>query len=218
MSNVSLSSMSLKKKIVLVVALLSALAGGGYYWWYSLHPVLVVYVEPEMSRHLDHDRFKRVYREAGVRRIRLLEGEPTEELGEAPGEVRIALSLSQGWNPKVTEEMRARGSTGPGYTDHRTGIAYHPEIKQFLKKHRVKFRQAGLLDWNDLERKMITNTAIHEGWHAIVQSTSHNTRDTQSVMYESPSGAALNYCSDRMRFTAGHRDRLGSMFSAKYPW
>lgn len=209
---------SQEKKIVLVFLLLFAVVGVGFAWWYTLHPVLVVYLDPELSQHMDRARFKRVYRDAGVWRIRFVEGEPTEELGETRGEIRIALDLSQDWNPKVTDEMRAQGSVGPGYTDRRTGIAYQPEIKQFLKKNRAKFRQAGLLDWNTLERHMITNTAIHEAWHAITQSTSHNTRDKESVMYESPSGAALNYCSNRMRFTAGHQKRLHDMFSAKSPW
>jgi hypothetical protein len=219
MAKIACSGMSpVKKKIALIVGLISVFAGGTFCWWYSLRPILVVYVDADLSRHLDHARFKRVYREAGVWRIRMLEGEPTQELGEAPGEVRIALKLSQDWNPKLDEEMRARGYTGPGYTDLRTGIAYHPDIKKFLAKHRAKFQKAGLMDWEALERGMITNTAIHEGWHAIAQSTSHNARDPESVMYENPSGAALNYCSNRMKFTAGHRDRLRDMFAPKYPW
>ena len=168
-----------------------------------------------MAKLLDRPSYIQVLREAGVRRIRLIEGEPTEPLGESGGEIRIALALSKENNPKLDDAMRAKGYTGPGYTDRRTGIAYKPDIDRFLKKHKEKFRKAGLLDWDALERRMITNTAVHESWHAITQSTSHNTTDTTSVMYENPSGAALNFCNTKMKFTAGHRDRLVKIFAGR---
>lgn len=209
---------SFGKKLALAVTfLILGLAGAGY-WWYTRHPVLVVYVDSAMAEKLNRAAFLRVYQEAGVRRIEMIVGEPVEPLGEYGTEVRIALKLSPGWNPKVDKELRDKGSTGPGYTDRRTGIAYLPEIRKFMTKHRRKFQEAGLLDWDHMERCMITNTAVHEGWHAITQSTSHNARDVDSVMYLDPGRAVLNFCASEMRFTAGHRDRLEDMFSPKYPW
>ena len=58
----------------------------------------------------------------------------------------------------------------------------------------------------------MTNAAVHETWHAITLSTSHNVDDKTSVMYIDPGDAALEYGSLLMPFTKGHRDRLREMF------
>lgn len=206
----------MKTRVLLGLSLLCLfLLGAPAYWWFR-HPVLEVWVEPEMSEYLDFETFKVAFRNAGVRRIDLRQGLHSEPLGQFDGIVRIGLGLSPDRNPALDEEMLARGLTGPGYTEGYRGIAYHPDIKLFLIKHRQKFIAAGIRDWAEVERRLITNTAIHEAWHAITQSTSHNPVDVKSVMYMDPGRSPLGYGWERLQFTAGHKDRLQKRFSAQW--
>jgi hypothetical protein len=196
-----------------LVVLLSL--GAGLFWWFS-HPRLVVRLDPELFRRLDKEAYVSALREAGALRIQLLESDSRIGLGRIGRTVIIAVVLSQDRNPELDEEMIARGLTGPGYTDGYVGYVYEPDVKLFIKKHRAAFQEAGHLDWNEIERRMITNTAVHESWHAIAQSTSHNPKDKNSVMYMDPGKAPLSYGARKLSFTAGHKVRLQRIFQPDY--
>lgn len=207
----------MKIRVTLGLSLLClCFVGALAYWWFR-HPLLQVWVEPEMAEYLDEEAFREAFKKAGVRRIKIRQGPNSDPLGEFEGLVRIGLALSPDRNPALDEEMLARGLTGPGYTEGYRGIAYHPDITLFMLKHRQKFMAAGIYDWAEVERRLITNTAVHEAWHAITQSTSHNPVDVKSVMYLDPGRSPLGYGWERLQFTAGHKDRLHKKFSLPCP-
>lgn len=194
--------------LIVSVGLLAALLG----WWSRL-PVLVVYYGPEAKQAIDWDGFLAPLREAGIQRVQLVEGLPPEgTLGETPRRVSIAVALSNERNPALDEEMLARGLTGPGYTLERTCFVYKPDVALFLAKHKGSLKALGAKDWDQVKRRLITNTAVHEAWHAITQSTSHNPRDPESLMYMDPGRSPQTYCLERPHFTLGHRERLRERF------
>lgn len=183
---------------------------------WSRTPVLEVYYSPEAAGAVNWQDFEYPLQRAGVERIRLIEKEPTDELmGETDDCVRIGIALSAERNPALTQEMIARGLTGPGYTIGRIGYVYKPDIELFLKKH---WRTLDLDHRNldEVRKRLITNTAAHEAWHAICQSTSHNPLDVDSLMYMNPSGSPRTYCLDRPLFTKGHLKRLQERFRVGY--
>ena len=205
--------MSRSKRIAYLLLFLLTL-GSAYLAWFLHLPTLVVYYEPEARHSVDWDGFLYPLREAGVRRIRLVEGLPeANELGEKEGTVSIGLVLSEERNPALDEDMIARGLTGPGYTIDWTCYVYKPDVELFLKKHQQSLRRAGAEDWAEVKRRLVTNTAVHEAWHAINQSTSHNPTDPESLMFMDPGRSPATYCLDRPLFTKGHRTRLKRRFS-----
>lgn len=105
------------------------------------------------------------------------------------------------------------GLTGPGFTEGRKSYIYGPDVKAFLAKHKPKFRQADKTNWKEIERRMVTNTAVHEVWHAVCLSKSHNPVDSDSVMMLDPGKHVLAFGTERLYFTKGHRQRLMQQFS-----
>ena len=197
---------------------LIVLTGGFLYKWWVSHPILVVYVAPNIKSKINLNDFIRPFRDAGVQRIQFRDGTPSNpQLGQKLNEVHIAVALSQDRNPGLDEDMIERGLTGPGYTDGFICYVYEPDVKLFIAKHRKSLETAGIADWDEVERRLITNTAAHEGWHAITQSTSHNPSDTSSLMYMDPGKSPSTYCWDKPLFTAGHKKRLMTRFAPKFP-
>ena len=136
-SPVEPTGFSLHLKLLLAALALILLSLAGTRFWWMHHPVLTVYLGPEIAQRLDKRAYRMPLNEAGVRRIRFLDGLASKDmLGPQPDGVAIALVLSQERNPELDEEMLSRGLTGPGYTDGYTCYVYEPDIKLFLKKHR----------------------------------------------------------------------------------
>ena len=207
-----------KKKVLLALGILGLFASLVFYWW-TRHPLLVVYVDPKLESLLDLEAYKAPLKDSGARRIKIIHALPTnnDELGSKEREFSIALELSEERNPRLDEEMLAAGLTGPGYTDKYTCLMYRTDIKLFIQKHRKIFQDRGLLDWQEIERRMYTNTAAHETWHALSQSVSHNPSDPNSLMYMFAGKSPLTYAWNRPMFTAGHKSRLQQLFAPRFP-
>lgn len=200
-------------RFVLLGVLLLALVMGA---WQG-YPELRVYVDPHLDPRVDWEAFRRAFNRAGVARLRLLplEGEPP--LGAWPHQVAIALVQVGGRNPLLDEQARRRGLTGPGYTRGRVAQVYPDEIARLLWKRRREFGNSGR-SWPEIRLFFFTNVAIHEAWHAITGSHSHNVEDPASAMFYDPGAAALHLGSDYLPFTRGHRQRLQEIFAWRRPW
>lgn len=195
----------------LLVVLLVLIGASLIVWWKSL-PQLVVYRGLEAQSQVDWAAFCRPLRDAGVRRIALMDGVPDRPLVETPRRVEIAVMISPDRNPALDQEMIALGLTGPGYTIGRHCYVYDPDISLFLAKHKPELTQLGVEDWDLARRRLITNTAIHEAWHGITQSTSHDPIHTESLMFMNPGASPRTYCIDWPLFTRGHKKRLEQRF------
>ena len=195
----------------LLVVLLVLIGASLIVWWKSL-PQLVVYRGLEAQSQVDWAAFCRPLRDAGVRRIALMDGVPDRPLVETPRRVEIAVMISPDRNPALDQEMIALGLTGPGYTIGRHCYVYDPDISLFLAKHKPELTQLGVEDWDLARLRLITNTAIHEAWHGITQSTSHDPIHTESLMFMNPGASPRTYCIDWPLFTRGHKKRLEQRF------
>lgn len=191
----------------LIVAVLATVSQ-----WQRHSPLLTVHLDPMLMEVVYLDDFRRAFHDAGVARLDLLPGPPPSTLGRRGSDIEVAVVLSSLRNPQLDGEMLRLGLTGPGYTEGWVGHVYAPDVDLFLAKHRSKYEAAGFSDLAAVRRRLITNTAVHETWHAIAQSTSHNVTDMDSVMYIDPGKAAIPYGTQALPFTRGHRDRLGELF------
>ena len=207
------------RRRILVSSFFAVLLVSSFYFWWVGSPKLVIYLDPNLREAIDLDALEIPLRDAGARRFEYIHRLPEDgELGQRKDSVAIALLLSQDRNPELDEEMLARGLTGPGYTYGYSCFVYEPDCKLFIQKHREKLLKDGLQDWTEISRRLKTNTAAHEAWHAICQSTSHNPSNPKSLMYMDPARSPRTYCWDRPLFTQGHKARLQSVFATRYPW
>lgn len=203
-----------------VIAFLLLVVGafaGGLYWWFS-HPILIVHLDSPLTQNLDKAAYRSAFFESGVKRVRLMEDSEVaeEELGEKSGEVLIALKLSDERNPEIDKEGLEQGLTGPGYTYGYVGYVYAPDVDLFLNKHKATLIERGVVDMEKARRRLITNTAVHESWHAIAQSVSHNPKNTDSVMFIDPGRIPEKFAGERLRFTEGHKVRLTRIFKPEF--
>lgn len=203
----------MKRRVLWAIAALAALALAALVFWWTRLPSLVVYLQEPTPGLLDRDHYRRVFREAGVFRLELRQGPPTE-LGynQERQELVIELRLVDQANPKVDERSRELGLTGPGFTEGRISTVYLTDVEAFVIKHRREYMSNQASDWNGVKRCLIANTAVHESWHAIALSASHNPTDKDSVMYIDPGRAVLQFGTTRMPFTRGHERRLREIF------
>lgn len=183
--------------------MVALLTGSSFVW---RKPGLVIHLDPALGRELDLLSVRRVFWRAGVWKLRFAGREG--ELGPRA----VALELGRGRNPLLTPQMIAQGLTGPGHTEDRVAQVYLEDIDLFLVKHRHKFTEAGYYNQAAVRRRLITNTAVHEAWHAITLSHSHNVTDTDSVMFKDPATGALSYGTRELNFTRGHLGRLQEIF------
>ncbi len=195
------------KRALVILLVVAALAGGAVVW---RKPGLVIYLDPALRDQLDLTSLRRVFWRAGVWKLSL---RPYQGDSTLLGERTIAIELGQGRNPLLTPETIERGFTGPGHTEERVARVYPEDIDLFMVKHHRKFMQAGYNDWERMRRRLMTNTAVHEAWHAITLSHSHNVTDLDSVMYKDPGKGALSYATRELNFTRGHLERLHEIFS-----
>ncbi len=175
-------------------------------------PRLTIHLDPKLLQTIHLADFTAAFRDAGVSRLSVLPGPPPSNLGRHGRDIEVAVVLSPERNPLLDSDMLRQGLTGPGYTVGWVGYVYAPDIDLFLAKHRARYAAAGVRDLNAVRRRLITNTAVHEAWHAIAQSTSHNVADLDSVMYIDPGKGAIPYGTQPLAFTRGHRDRLADLF------
>ncbi|MBI3929214.1 MAG: hypothetical protein HY319_26955 [Armatimonadetes bacterium] len=187
--------------------------------WWCCHPRLIVYVDPSMLSELDLSAYRRAFHQAGVVRLTVVSRLPEgRSLGDLPHGVAIEVVNRSGRNPLLDAESLALGLTGPGHTQDRTAVVYPEEIDAFLKKYRDTYARAGSQDWGEVRTRLVTNTAVHESWHAITRSHSHNPRDKDSVMFIDPGKACVEFGTQNLRFTLGHRDRLQEIFAPAWSY
>lgn len=181
--------------------------------WWSRLPVLTVFVDPALRSELDTFSYRQVFAEAGVFRVKVLPFAGDERLlGDHDGNRSIAIVLENKRNPLLDDEMITQGLTGPGYTEGWIAKVYAPDIDLFLEKYSAAWAE---IDRSTVRRRLITNTAVHESWHAIAQSHSHNPVDQDSVMFMDPGKAPESYGGRVLRFTRGHLRRLQEIFSPR---
>lgn len=188
-------------------------------WWNLCVPRLVIYVDPALRGRIDERSLIERFREVGVSRVSLrpFQGDITLERGGK--RVAVALVSRPGRNPLLKPADLERGLTGLGYTEDGIAGVYPEDVERFLVKHRRKYITAGLQgDWSVVRRSIETNTAVHEVWHAVAESHSHNPVDRSSVMYWNAAENALELGSQPLPFTQGHKDRLEKMFRPRWPW
>lgn len=173
------------------------------------------------------------FRNAGVARIVFLRDPdlrlaappfPTvDTIDVAPAVVRIVLEGASGTNPHVSAASRRAHLFGPGYTDGDVARVYVDELRGYMFKHRQEWVTAfersrpdrAQVDWNVVWRHLVTNTAVHESWHAATHSHAHNVTDIGSVMYGNAADNVLLLGTEWLPFTRGHRTRLEEIFGWK---
>lgn len=203
----------MKRRVLWAVAVLATLVLAGLLLWWTRLPRLVVYVQESSPGLLDRTHYRTVFREAGVWRLKLRDGEPAKLGWDSQSRtLAIELRLVDEANPKVDQSSRELGLTGPGFTEGRVSTVYLVDVKAFVVKHREDYLHLEATDWSAVERRLVANTAVHESWHAIALSASHNPTDKQAVMYIDPGRAAVEFGTTRMLFTRGHERRLREIF------
>ena len=94
--------------LVALVALVVLVLGASLYAW-TRYPLLTVYVDPRFEGVLDRAAYLNALNEAGVKRLRLVDGVSSPKLGYFGKDVDISLTLSAKRNPQLDEEMLASG-------------------------------------------------------------------------------------------------------------
>lgn len=203
---------------ILACLVFSALLG---YW--ALLPTLRVYVDPDLAFEVDWVAFRDTFVAAGVDKVELVVLERSEDVAARPlgpsGRVlSVGLVSRRGRNPYLDAEALEAGKTGPGHTEGRLAVVHPDEIMRFLWKHRRRYPGKPSPDWISVRGHLFTNTAVHEAWHAVANSHSHNPVDRDSVMFWDPGAAALEFGTRALPFTRGHRQRLQELFAPVRPW